>query len=374
MPLSTPVGSISWVYRHGYRLRKLNTSPEQIYFQCRYCHINGKRGGLHQTTRSTTAANNHLKQDITGHRLSKQGPVVHKKLRETGQMSLRWAEESGIAISREASLALGNFDVQGFRQAAVLWLISNNRPLRELQTESFRSMIRFANPEAEAALWTSHNSVSRFVMRLYSFLQPQVKRSLSQACSKVHISFDGWTTKGGKRGFFAVCVHYADSQGTIVDLPIALPQLVGAHTGIAIADAVTQVLRYFNITSSSLGYFVLDNAYNNDTAVNKLGTVYGFTANDRRLRCACHILNLVGQTIMFGTDSDAFNNVAEHYSEEEYYMKQWRKDGPLGVFLDIVNYITRRSSGVYLRTVRTARQLSCWLLALQQGTVSLSSQ
>jgi hypothetical protein len=102
-------------------------------------------------------------------------------------------------------------------------------------------MIRFVNQTAEAALRTSHNSVSRFVMRLYSCLQPQVKRSLSRASSKVHISFDGWTTKGGKRGFFAVCTHYADAEGNIDDLPNALTTTVGAHTGLAIAETVTKV-------------------------------------------------------------------------------------------------------------------------------------
>lgn len=42
---------------------------------------------------------------------------------------------------------------------------------------------------------------------------------------------------------------------------------------------------------------------------------------------------------MFGTDADAFDNAAEHTKEEEFYMKEWQRDGPLRVFLDIVNYI-----------------------------------
>ncbi|KAG9375945.1 hypothetical protein A1F94_013211 [Pyrenophora tritici-repentis] len=119
-------------------------------------------------------------------------------------------------------------------------------------------------------------------------------RALAEAKSKVHISFDGWTTKGGKRGFFSVVAHYANSKGAIVDLPIALPQLVGAYTSEAIADAITKILQSFSINRSKLGYFVLDNAYNNDTAVNKLAAMYYFSASDRRLRCACYILNLVG--------------------------------------------------------------------------------
>ena len=62
-------------------------------------------------------------------------------------------------------------------------------------------MLQAANPEAVTALWTSHNSVSRYVMRLYNHMQPQVVIELSNALSKIHISFDGWTMLGGKRGF-----------------------------------------------------------------------------------------------------------------------------------------------------------------------------
>jgi hypothetical protein len=66
---------------------------------------------------------------------------------------------------------------------------------------------------------------------LYEHLKPRVILQLSQALSKVHLSFDGWTTKGGKRGFLGVVAHFVDSRGILQDLPIALPQLTGAHSG-----------------------------------------------------------------------------------------------------------------------------------------------
>jgi hypothetical protein len=83
-------------------------------------------------------------------------------------------------------------------------------------------MIAYANPEAVDALWTSRTSVKSYVMRLYRELQLQVVQALSQATSKIHVSFDGWTTKGGKRGFFGVIAHYADESGVVIDLLIAL--------------------------------------------------------------------------------------------------------------------------------------------------------
>ncbi|KAF2726514.1 hypothetical protein EJ04DRAFT_453214, partial [Polyplosphaeria fusca] len=147
-PLTTPRGAPSWVYRHGWRIWKEHTKPEKFYFLCRYCHINRKTGGLHQVTVATSAAILHLASDQRGHRLSKDGSI-----RKPGQQSLQMALDRGLILSQDAYRELGNFDIQGFWQAAVLWLVNNNRPLREFETESFRAMIRFANPEAEIALW-----------------------------------------------------------------------------------------------------------------------------------------------------------------------------------------------------------------------------
>jgi hypothetical protein len=91
-------------------------------------------------------------------------------------------------------------------------------------------MVNMASPEAEAALWESHVNVAAFVMRFYEYLKPQVANILSQAASKIHLSFDGWTVKGGKRGFFSVAAHFVDAAGKLRDLPIALSQLLGPHT------------------------------------------------------------------------------------------------------------------------------------------------
>ncbi|KAG9385224.1 Dimer-Tnp-hAT domain containing protein [Pyrenophora tritici-repentis] len=138
--------------------------------------------------------------------------------------------DAGLDVQQNTANAFGNFDVEGFRTATVMWLVNRNHPLSELTTPDFREMMRFANPEAEAALWVSNTSVSTFVMRLFRSIRPQVIDTLSGSVSKIHVSFDGWTTKGGKRGFSGVVAHFADAAGIIRDLPIDLPELAGAHT------------------------------------------------------------------------------------------------------------------------------------------------
>ncbi|RYO14557.1 hypothetical protein AA0111_g11924 [Alternaria arborescens] len=200
-------------------------------------------------------------------------------------------------------------------------------------------MIEFTNPEAARALWSSHNSVSQYVIRLYKFLLPQVVAELKAAVSKIHISFNRWTTKGGKRSFFGVVAHYATAEGAVKDLPIDLPQLSGVHAGERIASCIENTLRKFGITASKLGYFMLDNAYNNDAAIKTLGSKYGFVASHRRLRCSAHTINLVGQAVLFSSNKDTFDNDAVNLQDEERFLLEWRKRGPLGTLLDVINYI-----------------------------------
>jgi hypothetical protein len=200
---------------------------------CKYCHIHktihAGGGGLFNITQATTSAATHLSQPKRGHNLTKDGSK--STLRAQGQLSLRQAFDAGLEMPQPTANALGNFDVQGFRVATVMWLVNQNYPLSELTAPGFREMISFANLEAEAALWTSHTSVSTFVIRLFRSIRPQVVNALLSAVSKLHISFNSWTTKGGKRGFFRVVAYFADAAGIIQDLPIDLPELAGAHTG-----------------------------------------------------------------------------------------------------------------------------------------------
>jgi hypothetical protein len=83
-----------------------------------------------------------------------------------------------------------------------------------------------------------------------------------------------------------------------------------AHTGERLAEVVQFTLTMYGITSANVGYFVLDNASNNDTAVAALALAFGLTPSHRRLRCGPHTLNLVGQIVIFGSDQAAYDNLA----------------------------------------------------------------
>jgi hypothetical protein len=130
-------------------------------------------------------------------------------------------------------------------------------------------------------------------MRLFSFIQPHVIKALLTAISKVYISFNGWTTKGSKRGFFGVVAYFLDAASVIRDLPIDLPQLVGAYTSKQIAKVINSTLTTYSNTPLKLGYFVLNNATSNNTAIAALARLIRFILSYRRLRCGPYTLNLI---------------------------------------------------------------------------------
>ncbi|KAG9378404.1 Dimer-Tnp-hAT domain containing protein [Pyrenophora tritici-repentis] len=258
-PLARSKRPKSWIFQYGYRVVERHATS-RIWFVCKYCHV-------HKTIDAGRGYNlsSHPSQP------TKAWPQPYERWPKVSAESSRPAVvaasfDAGLDVQQNTANAFGNFDVEGFRTATVMWLVNRNHPLSELTTPDFREMMRFANPEAEAALWVSNTSVSTFVMRLFRSIRPQVIDTLSGSVSKIHVSFDGWTTKGGKRGFFGVVAHFADAAGIIRDLPIDLPELAGAHT-------------------------------------------------------------------------DAYGNTQEQYNTEEQYMREWRKDGPIGVLVDVINYI-----------------------------------
>jgi hypothetical protein len=86
----------------------------------------------------------------------------------------RVLKDGKIRVSQAVANEFSGFNTQRFRLAAVGWLVENNHPLSEFKSPAFRRLIAMASLEAEAALWTSHASVSRYVLRLYDYLKPRV--------------------------------------------------------------------------------------------------------------------------------------------------------------------------------------------------------
>jgi hypothetical protein len=69
---------------------------------------------------------------------------------------------------------------------------------------------------------------------------------------------------------------------------------------------ILPLLTRFGITSSNLGYFVFNNALNNDITFTKLAKILGFDSKLKRLRYTSHIFNLIAERYLYKQDVSKF--------------------------------------------------------------------
>jgi hAT family C-terminal dimerisation region len=132
--------------------------------------------------------------------------------------------------------------------------------------------------------------------------------------------------------------HWWNQENVLRTGLIALPKLLGDHKGANIAYVLVQVFEQYNIMLN-VGYFMLDNASNNDTAIESVHDELAAHGIDRvisslegRLRCVGHIINLVAKALLFGKDTDALEM-------DEVDFATWRKVGAVGKLHNIIRWI-----------------------------------
>jgi len=198
-------------------------------------------------------------------------------------------------------------------------------------------MVEALRSEAVNVLPSSGNTLRKWCLIRFQATRTEVRHNLHCAKSKIHISSDQWSSPNG-HAFLGIVAHWWDLDDALKSALIALPKLLGVHSGENIAFTTVEVLKQYEI-QNNVGYFMFDNASNNDTAVEHinqlladLGIHRGMSDEECRLRCAGHILNLVVKALLFGKDSDSLEMDAVDF-------KTWRKVGALGKLHNICRFI-----------------------------------
>jgi hypothetical protein len=92
-----------------------------------------------------------------------------------------------------------------------------------------------------------------------------LKKELSEAHSRILISFDAWTSLSCVAILGAIA-HFIDRIGKRRSVVLALRRLQGAHSGENMAEVLLQIFREYGI-SRRIGFFIGDNAESNDTCI-----------------------------------------------------------------------------------------------------------
>lgn len=161
----------------------------------------------------------------------------------------------------------------------------------------------------------------------------------------IHFAFNLWTAPNIK-AINGIVSHFLD-QNPAFERPrtslLALSPMYDSHEGVNIAKNVIQTIRDYKITEK-IGYFVLDNAGNNDTAIAEVARRLGKGekwARWRRLRCLGHIINLIARALFFDERKDIWEAQSQMQKSSEEEIELWRKLGPIGKLHNFIKWVRR---------------------------------
>lgn len=144
-----------------------------------------------------------------------------------------------------------------------------------------------------------------------------------------------------------VACFFRDENSRPCKIILGLPE-IGRHIVTIVVDEIKTILDDFGITRDRIGYAVLDNARNNDTAMEQLGHSLGFDDKAHHCRCIRHIIYLAAKALLFGNDADAFEEqlCSAALMSRDYYTI-WRAKGLVGKLHNLVVDIDRSDRQVW---------------------------
>lgn len=339
---------VSPIWDHGGERRRLDDNSMDRYWRCAYCvgaatliKIEGNGG-------QTTYALRHLKNK---HQIDCNAddcavPSNTATFQATTSAGASAVGTLGTVASkgiREAYGLVTAFDAAKFREALIQFIVMCSIAFNVVESPYFQALLESCSEALAQFFVKAGNTVKRWILEEFEKQKMQIIAELATARSRIHVSFDLWTAPNGL-ALVGIVIHYLDKDFINRSYLLGLRRVRGAHTGENIAEAMMPVLLEMKILPK-LGYFIADNAGNNDTCIRTILAKHRPDIKDpdsRRVRCLGHIINLAAKAFLFGKNADAFEDTVNTTREKDHLealREEWRKQGPLGKFHNTIKFI-----------------------------------
>lgn len=237
-----------------------------------------------------------------------------------------------------------NIDI--LRKMLVEWIVERRHAFTEIESPKLRAILEYLDPISIKAFHTA-NILRADCLHYLQSAKSTVIKTLSLAQSRIHLSFDLWTSPNYK-AMLAVTAHWTDMNYKAQAVLLAIREIKGSHTGDNISATVHKIAQEFDF-ADRIGYFIGDNATNNDTAIEHLdrrireSDGFGMEFAECRLRCFGHIMNLVVKKLLFdpkGSELEAELEPDLTPDKKAEIMKiKWRAYGAVGKCHNVIKYI-----------------------------------
>jgi hypothetical protein len=177
---------------------------------------------------------------------------------------------------REQAIAnsiIRGFDRSHFRRLLIEWIVDTNQPFSVVQHERLRDIFEYLNLAVKITNANiSDTTVRALINSEFDKHKTRVIETLQKSSGLIHVAFDGWRARN-RHSLYGIACFFRDENSKPHKVILGVPE-VGSHRGSSIATEILQIFEVFGI-KDKIGYFTLDNADNNDTALQAIGTELG---------------------------------------------------------------------------------------------------
>src|SRR6202012_818068 len=124
---------------------------------------------------------------------------------------------------------ISRLEIEKFRQLLLRWIIQCQILYSAVERTEFRDLLLYLQPSLERYLIRSHQTIGNWVGDEYRRAQAVVKEALQNSRSRIHLSFDIWTSPSALP-ILGICAHFLSVDLQLRHPLLGLKVLDGSHT------------------------------------------------------------------------------------------------------------------------------------------------
>lgn len=99
--------------------------------------------------------------------------------------------------------------------------------LKKASSKLLRRAFRIANSQCVNTLPRSSTTSATWIREMHTYFQRTIVQEITEARSRISVSFDGWGSKHEKISLVGVVAHFVNSSGIVVNRLLGLPENLG---------------------------------------------------------------------------------------------------------------------------------------------------